>query len=72
MDIRKIPSPAYVLDESLLRKNLTLIRSVKERAGVTIILAFKAFALWKAFPIIKEYITCSTASSPWEAQLALE
>ena len=72
MDFMKIPSPAYVLDESLLRKNLTLIRSVKERADVTIILAFKAFALWKAFPIIKEYISYSTASSPWEAQLAAE
>jgi len=72
IDIKKIQSPAYVLDETLLRKNLSLIRSVKERAGVEIILAFKAFALWKAFPIIKEYITHSTASSTWEAQLALE
>ena len=72
IDLKKIPSPAYVLDESLLRKNLTLIRSVKERAEVTIILAFKAFAFWKLFPIIKEYIECSTASSPWEAQLAWE
>ena len=72
IDFDKISSPAYVLDETLLRKNLALIRSVKERAGVDIILAFKAFALWKAFPIIKEYISCSTASSPWEAQLAWE
>ena len=72
IDIKKIPSPTYVLDESLLRKNLALIRSVKDRAEVTIILAFKAFALWKAFPIIKEYISQSTASSPWEAQLAWE
>jgi len=72
IDINKIPSPAYVLDESLLRKNLSLIRLVAERAEVTIILAFKAFALWKAFPIIKEYISGSTTSSPWEAQLALE
>lgn len=60
------------MQESLLRKNLELIKSVKERAGVNIILAFKAFAMWKAFPIIKEYITYSTASSPWEARLALE
>ena len=72
IDIQKIPSPAYVLDESLLRRNLALIRSVKERAGVTIILAFKAFALWKSFPIIKEYISQSTASSVFEAQLAYE
>ncbi|MDR0864332.1 MAG: carboxynorspermidine decarboxylase [Candidatus Symbiothrix sp.] len=72
IDFTKIPSPAYVLEESLLRKNLSLIQSVKERAGVNIILAFKAFAMWKAFPLIKEYIRYSTASSPWEAQLALE
>jgi carboxynorspermidine decarboxylase len=72
VDFSKIPSPAYVMEESLLRKNLALIKSVKERAGVNIILAFKAFAIWKAFPVIKEYIRYSTASSPWEARLALE
>jgi carboxynorspermidine decarboxylase len=72
IDFSKISSPAYVMEESLLRKNLSLIRFVKERAGVNIILAFKAFAMWKAFPIIKEYIPYSTASSPWEARLAWE
>ncbi len=72
MDIEKIPSPCYVLDEALFRKNLELIRSVKERAGVNIILAFKAFALWKAFPIVREYIPYSTASSVFEARLAYE
>ena len=71
IDFSKIPSPCYVMEEDLLRKNLALIKSVKERAGVNIIMAFKAFAVWKAFPIIREYIRYSTASSPWEAQLAL-
>jgi carboxynorspermidine decarboxylase len=65
-------SPAYILDETLLRRNLSLIRSVSDRAGVEIILAFKAFALWKVFPIIREYFSCSTASSPFEARLAAE
>lgn len=72
MDIKKIPSPCFVMDEKLLRDNLTLIKSVKDRAGVNIILAFKAFAMWKSFPIIKEYIKYSTASSIYEAQLAFE
>ncbi len=72
IDLDKIQSPSYIMEEKLLRKNLALIQSVKERAGVNIILAFKAFALWKSFPIIKEYIHYSTASSPWEAQLALQ
>ena len=56
----------------MLRRNLSLIKSVKERSGVNIILAFKAFALWKAFPIVREYIPCSTASSIHEARLAFE
>ncbi|GHT46183.1 carboxynorspermidine decarboxylase [Bacteroidia bacterium] len=72
IDFEKMPSPAYVIDEVLLRRNLELLRSVEERAGVHIILALKAFAMWKMFPIIREYIPCSTASSPWEAQLAVE
>lgn len=67
-----IPSPCYVLEEEKLRNNLTLIKSVKERAGVNIIMAFKAFAMWKTFPIIREYIPYSTASSIYEAQLAYE
>lgn len=72
IEIHKVPSPCYVLEEDLLRKNLSLIKSVKERAGVNIILAFKAFALWKSFPIIRQYIPHSTASSVFEAQLAYE
>ena len=71
IDYAKVPAPAYVVDEERLR-NLSLIRSVKERAGVEIILAFKAFALWKLFPIVREYIPCSTASSLSEARLAVE
>ncbi len=65
-------SPCYVLEEKLLRRNLELIRSVAERSGAEIILAFKSYALWKTFPIIREYIKHSTASSTYEAQLAYE
>lgn len=72
IDFNTIPSPCYVMEEKLLRNNLALIKQVKEEAGVNIILAFKAFALWKSFPIVKEYIPCSTASSKFEAQLAFE
>lgn len=72
MDFTQIPSPCFVMDETLLRNNLQKIKSVKERAGVNIILAFKAFALWKSFPIVREYIGHSTASSINEAQLAFE
>ena len=72
LDVTKVPSPCYVMEEDLLRKNLSLIKSVAERAGVEIILAFKAFAMWKSFPIFREYIHYTTASSEYEARLAFE
>lgn len=72
VDYTQIPSPCFVLDEVRLRRNLALIKSVKEAAGVEIIMAFKAFAMWSAFPIIKEYFQYTTASSLAEARLALE
>ncbi len=72
IDPNKVPSPCYVMEEELLRKNLTLIKNVAENAGVEIILAFKAFAMWKSFPIFREYIDYTTASSEYEARLAFE
>lgn len=65
-------TPYYLVEEAKLRRNLSLIRDVAERSGAEIILAFKAFALWKTFPIFREYISHTTASSPDEARLALE
>ena len=65
-------TPYYLLEESKLRRNLSLIRSIAERANVEFILAFKAFALWRTFPIFHEYIHHTTASSPYEARLAYE
>ena len=64
--------PYYLIEESLLRRNLSLIKHVAEESGVEIILAFKAFALWKTFPIFREYIRSTTASSLSEARLARE
>ena len=71
-DFDLFPSPCYIMEEELLRKNLTLIKSVADRAGVEIILAFKSFAMWRSFPIFREYVEHSTASSVYEARLALE
>ena len=70
--MKKFPNPCYVIEEDLLRRNLQLIHNVAEQANVEIILAFKAFALWKSFPIFREYITHTTASSLYEARLAYE
>ena len=71
-NFNEIHRPIYVLEESRLRRNLALVRSVGERAGMEVILAFKAYALWKTFPIFREYISSTTASSLGEARLAFE
>lgn len=72
IDFAKVPSPCYVLDEGLLRNNLALIQSVGQQSGAEIILAFKGFAMWGAFPVVREYISGATASSAWEARLAFD
>lgn len=72
MIFNQIKMPAYVLEEEKLRRNLSLIKGVADEAGIEIILAFKAFALWKTFPIFREYINSTTASSLSEARLAYE
>ena len=70
--LAEVQTPMYIVEENLLRDNLSLIRDVAQRADIEIILAFKAFALWKTFPIIREYISSTTASSLSEARLAYE
>ena len=56
IDYSKFPNPCYIMEEDLLRRNLSLIKHVADTADVEIILAFKAYALWKSFPIFREYI----------------
>lgn len=68
----EVHQPVYVLEEARLRRNLALIKRVADEADVEIILAFKAFALWKTFPIFREYIHATTASSLYEARLGYE
>lgn len=72
LDIKKVPSPCFVLDEARLRANLQLIDRVQKEAGVSVILAFKGFAMWSAFPLVREYLPGATASSLSEARLCYE
>jgi carboxynorspermidine decarboxylase len=72
IDYNKIPSPCYVIDEERFRKNLSLIKHVSDESGAEIILAFKGFAMWGVFPLLKEYISGAAASSVDEARLCYE
>lgn len=72
IDYNKIPSPCYVIDEERFRKNLSLIKDISEKSGAEFILAFKGFAMWGVFSILKEYISGAAASSADEARLCIE
>jgi carboxynorspermidine decarboxylase len=72
IDIKKVPSPCFVLDETRLRHNLEIIARVQKESGAQIILAFKGFAMWSAFPIVREYVSGATASSLNEVMLCYE
>ncbi len=72
IDFANIPSPCYVLEEKLLRKNLELLKWVQEESGAEIILALKGFSMYKTFPMVKQYLAGATASSLNEARLIFE
>ncbi len=67
-----IPSPCFVIDEERFRGNLSIIKHVSDESGAEIILAFKGFAMWGVFDIVKEYISGAAASSVNEARLCFE
>ncbi len=72
MKADEIATPYYIVYEDKLRRNLSLINRVEREAGVNIIMAFKANALWRTFPIIREYNRDFTASSLNELRLGNE
>ncbi|PHV72241.1 carboxynorspermidine decarboxylase [Sporanaerobium hydrogeniformans] len=68
----KIPTPSYVVDEDLLRKNLERLQYVEQKAGCHILLAQKAFSMYSTFPLIAKYLSGVTSSSLFEARLGYE
>lgn len=68
----RISTPYFLVDEGLLRKNLKILKEVQEQAGCRILLAQKAFSMFYAYPLIREYLAGSTASGLYEARLGHE
>lgn len=65
-------TPAYVLNEEKLLENLEILKSVQERTGCKILLAQKAFSMFKVYPLISKYLAGTTASGLYEAKLGRE
>lgn len=72
LDIRQIPSPCYVCDLRLLRRNLERLAEVQRESGAAILCALKGFSLFSTFPLVRQYLPGAAASSLHEARLARE
>lgn len=71
-DLSRVDSPAFVVDAAKLRENLRVLADVRDRAGVRVLAALKAFSMWSVAPIIGEYLDGVCTSGLWEALLAAE
>lgn len=69
-DLTRVPSPAFVVDEAAVRRNLEVMGDIKKRSGAKILLALKAFSMWSLGPLIDKYLDGYCASGLWEARLA--
>ncbi|MGD9470927.1 MAG: carboxynorspermidine decarboxylase [Novosphingobium sp.] len=71
-DLNRVDSPAFVVDAAKLRENLRILADVRDRAGIKVLAALKAFSMWSVAPIIGEYLDGVCTSGLWEALLAGE
>ena len=69
-DTAAIRTPFYVVDETLLKKNLEILKDTAERAGCRILLAQKAFSMYSVYPLIRQYLSGTAASGLYEAAFA--
>ncbi len=72
IDIRKVKTPCYIVDEVALEENLKILQNIKKRTGCKILLALKAFSMYSTFPQLRTYLDGTCASSPNEARLGFE
>lgn len=69
---QKLPTPSYVISESLLRHNLEILSNLQNETGVKILLAQKCFSMFYFYPLIERYLSGTAASGLFEAKLAHE
>ena len=72
MKRHELPTPCFVVDEAALRHNLKILTGVQTRTGAKVLLAQKAFSMYRVYPLIKQYLSGACASGLYEARLAHE
>ncbi|GHA27851.1 carboxynorspermidine/carboxyspermidine decarboxylase [Devosia pacifica] len=67
-----LATPYYLVDKSILLKNLEKISYLRQRSGVKCLLALKCFATWSVFDLMAEHMDGTTSSSLFEVRLGRE
>ncbi len=65
-------TPFYLIDETLIEENMSLLRYVKDRTGCKILHALKSYASFATFPMMSRYLDGTCASGLNEARLGRE
>ena len=68
----QLRTPYYLINETKLKKNLEMIRHIREESGAKSVLALKCFSTWCVFDLMRQYMDGTTSSSLFEAQLGRE
>jgi len=71
-NLKILPSPCWLLEESKLVENLKIIEKIKKKSAAKVLLALKGYALWKSFDILQPFLDGCCASGLHEAKLATE
>mgnify|MGYP001156946656 CR=1 FL=1 len=71
-DLKRVPTPCYVVDEEKIRSNLQILRDIGDRSGARVLLALKAFSMWSLAGLVEEYLDGCCTSGLWESRLARE
>ncbi|MFD1765772.1 carboxynorspermidine decarboxylase [Sphingorhabdus buctiana] len=69
-DLYRVPTPAFVVDEVAVRRNLAILADVRARSGAKVLSALKAFSMWSLADVVGEYLDGVCTSGLWEARLA--
>ncbi|MGH6785482.1 MAG: carboxynorspermidine decarboxylase [Novosphingobium sp.] len=72
LDLSRVDSPAFVVDAARLRANLAVLSDVRDRAGIKMLSALKAFSMWRVAPLVSDALDGVCTSGLWEALLAAE
>lgn len=67
-----LPTPSYVIDEAMLKRNGEILKGVQDRTGCKILLAQKAFSNFNTYGILGKYLAGTEASGLYEARLGAE